>query len=201
MAVFRPLVGAWFVLGAEPTYLGLEGDVPVGGTTTATRSAPSSVPRWGPGSSRAQTASTWAWRATSPWRATTTAMAAPTERCGDRPRAPGTSTAAPPSTWAWRATSPCRYPPLSTKGFSDALPGLSTAGESASLFGTDGDIPTVGDYDGGAKADIGVYRPSTGIWYLRQSGAGDTAVVFGTDGDVALSLPAAVHQRFFPTTP
>jgi hypothetical protein len=40
------------------------------------------------------------------------------------------------------------------------------------------------DYDGDGKADIAVFRPSTGIWYLLQTTSGFGAAQWGTSGDV-----------------
>jgi hypothetical protein len=65
-------------------------------------------------------------------------------------------------------------------------------------WGLSGDVPLVGDFDGDGRADISVYRPSTGEWFLRYSSqayrtntyglfqwclAGDRPVVADFDGD------------------
>ncbi len=39
-------------------------------------------------------------------------------------------------------------------------------------FGTRGDLPVVGDWDGTGKVRIGVFRPSTGEWFLDMNGNG-----------------------------
>ncbi len=39
------------------------------------------------------------------------------------------------------------------------------------------------DFDGDGQADVSVYRPETGVWYLRQSANGLSSKVFGQSGD------------------
>ncbi len=61
-------------------------------------------------------------------------------------------------------------------------------------FGADGDLPIVGDWNGTGKASIGIYRPSTGEWFLDTNGNGqwDGCDVdkclgpFGADGDLPI---------------
>jgi hypothetical protein len=62
-------------------------------------------------------------------------------------------------------------------------------------FGIAGDRPVVGDWDGSGKIRIGVYRPSTGKWYLDLNGNGklDSCTVdlclgpFGQAGDMPVA--------------
>ena len=39
------------------------------------------------------------------------------------------------------------------------------------------------DYDGDGRADVSVFRPSNGVWYIDRSTAGITSVAFGTSTD------------------
>ncbi len=43
--------------------------------------------------------------------------------------------------------------------------------------------PTLFDFDGDGKADISVFRPDNGVWYLHQLAIGFTGVQFGVSTD------------------
>ena len=60
----------------------------------------------------------------------------------------------------------------------------SSAGYSQFGFGSNGDIPVPGDYDGDAKTDYAVFHCSTGVWYTQQSSAGYNSFAFGQCGEV-----------------
>jgi hypothetical protein len=51
-------------------------------------------------------------------------------------------------------------------------------------FGTQGDLIAPADFDGDGKADLGVFRPSQGVWYLLRSTQGFTGIQYGTNGDI-----------------
>jgi hypothetical protein len=58
-------------------------------------------------------------------------------------------------------------------------------------FGQTGDLPLVGDWNGSGTTKVGVFRPTTGTWYLDFIGNGawdgcgtDKCIAFGQTGDV-----------------
>jgi hypothetical protein len=63
---------------------------------------------------------------------------------------------------------------------------------NATKWGVSGDIPAVGDYNGDAREDFAVFRPSTGVWYvLNTTGSVIGIAGFGVAGD----LPAPKYDR------
>ena len=53
-------------------------------------------------------------------------------------------------------------------------------------FGTGGDIPVPGDYDGDGTADPAVFRPSNNSWFLQQTTDGFEQVQFGIENDIPI---------------
>ncbi len=80
-----------------------------------------------------------------------------------------------------------RFYVIDRLGSSDA--GLGTA-EVEFPFGSPGDVPFVGDFNGDGIDTFGMRRSSTGFVYLRNSlsaGDADESFFFGSSGDTALS--------------
>jgi peroxidase len=62
---------------------------------------------------------------------------------------------------------------------------LLTAGPRTIQFGLPTDTPVPADYDGDGRADVAVFRPDVGDWYVRQSRTNTVSVVhWGQPGDV-----------------
>jgi hypothetical protein len=58
------------------------------------------------------------------------------------------------------------------------------------FFGANGDIPLMGDWNGNNQDTFGVFRPSTGQFFLRNTistGFADHAFVFGNPGDIPIT--------------
>jgi hypothetical protein len=54
----------------------------------------------------------------------------------------------------------------------------------AAPFGSLGDTPVAGDYDGDSKADFAVFRPSGALWFVQRSTQGTLIQQFGFSGDI-----------------
>jgi hypothetical protein len=68
--------------------------------------------------------------------------------------------------------------------------GSNDKGLIGAQWGIASDIAVPGDYDGDRKADVTVYRPSTGDWFIRESSAKSGTlknVQLGRSGDVPVS--------------
>jgi hypothetical protein len=79
-------------------------------------------------------------------------------------------------TWYFRASS---------HGF----PSVGVGYSNVFQWGLPGDVPVSSDFDGDGKADLAVWRPSTGIWYIRYSSADYSLADFG---QVQWGLPGDV---------
>jgi hypothetical protein len=70
----------------------------------------------------------------------------------------------------------------------------SAVTDSSYPWGSAGDIPVPADYDGDGRADLAMFRPSTGVWYILKSstnyswsasnGSGYMAYSWGGSGDI-----------------
>jgi hypothetical protein len=66
-------------------------------------------------------------------------------------------------------------------------------------FGVSGDLPVTGDWDGDGITQIGVFRPSTGKWYLDLNGNGklDSCGVDGCYGPFGMSGDRPVAGKWY----
>ncbi len=64
---------------------------------------------------------------------------------------------------------------------------LSRGGSIVSAWGTAGDVPVPGDYDGDGITDLAVFRPSTGQWFVNWSSGGTVVTQWGTSGDIPVT--------------
>src|SRR5260221_12169360 len=88
---------------------------------------------------------------------------------------------------------------VSTGGVYDTSNGLFSLKDSnapsapvsyMAVLGSPGDVPMAGDWDGNGKDGIGVFRPTNGLIYLRQtptSGFADFTMVLGVPGDMPIT--------------
>ncbi len=76
-------------------------------------------------------------------------------------------------------------------------------------WGTAGDVPVPGDYDGDGKTDFAIFRPSTGAWWIVRSSDSTTfTLTFGQDDDLPVAADfdgdgksdQAVFRQDTPTT-
>ncbi|WP_327287548.1 hypothetical protein [Streptomyces sp. NBC_01198] len=54
-------------------------------------------------------------------------------------------------------------------------------------WGTTGDLPVSGNWDGGSADNVGIYRPSGHTFYLRMDDGGTKTIGWGTTGDLPVS--------------
>ncbi|MBE7515929.1 MAG: hypothetical protein HS105_04850 [Chloracidobacterium sp.] len=62
-------------------------------------------------------------------------------------------------------------------------------------WGLNGDIPQPADYDGDKMTDFAVFRPSTGVWYLSNSGGGAYSTYSSPTWGTATDQPATAAYR------
>jgi hypothetical protein len=150
-AVFRPSQGVWFIEGAPSVAWGTAGDIPVPGDYDGDGDDDIAVFRPSSGVWFVQGAPAVVWGANGD-----IPVAADYDGDGDDDIA-----VFRPSVGQWFVRG--GVGPTGNTGFSTPVPASSTA----IGWGIDGDVPVPGDYDNNGIADIAVYRPSSGSWFIR----------------------------------
>lgn len=200
VAVFRPSVGGWYRMGAATTFFGLSGDIPVPCDYDGDGQVDIAVFRPSVGGWYRMGAATT-------FLGLPGDIPVPADYDGD-----GTCEISVfrPSVGGWYQAGgttffglpgdipvPASYntaPGAAIAIFRPSVGGWYRLGAGPpSFLGLSGDVPVPGAYAGG-PTQFAVFRPSTGAWFV----AGQTGVFFGLGTDVALPLPAAIRQPFFP---
>jgi hypothetical protein len=194
IGVFRPSTGTWYLdlngnhawdgCGTDGCgYFGMNGDLPVAGDWN--NDGVSEVGTFRPG--------TGMWyldlNGNDQWSGCGTDSCIHFGMSGDLPVAGDWNNSGPAKVGVFRPTTGMWYLDYNGNGQWD---GCGT--DSCIHFGMSGDLPVAGDWDGSGSGKVGVFRPSTGWWYLDYNGNGqwdgcgtDRCINFGMSGDQPVS--------------